>query len=402
MTTTNTFAGKAVLTFAHVAGMVDLVALPVWIGVLVQHYGYNAQQAGITVTMFLAGVVAASLCVSPNFNRWPRKAVTVGGFALAAVAFFLAARQPVVVASFQTLALLHVLAGVGVGCALSFTHGSIGRSANPHRLFAVANVVLGVFAVLFLGGVPQLVQGVGAASFFVVCAVLMAVATVAVALGFPALEAAAPAGSLAASVPIASTGTRGIPAPAWIAAGVVVCLTLNQAMVFSFVERIGIDRGFGIDRVNGVLIALGLVNLTPGVLAALLQKRLSPLTIGLIGPIGQAVLALIIVNATSFAPYAVATCLYTFMVIFTHAFLFGLLARLDPSGRAVAATPAMMMIGSAIGPGLAGALVYGVGYHAVGWAATAVAVIAVIAMTQVRRLLAGTAAMPVASVAARG
>ncbi|MEO8524343.1 MAG: MFS transporter [Caldimonas sp.] len=401
MTTTNTFAGKAVLTFAHVAGMVDMVALPVWIGLLVQHYGYNAQQAGITVTLFLAGVVAASLCVSPNFNRWPRKAITTGGFALAGLAFLLAARQPVAVASFQTLALLHVLAGVGVGCGLSFAHGSIGRSANPHRLFAVANVVLGVFAVLFLGGVPQLVQGVGATSFFIVCAVLMAVATVAVAVGFPQLEATPSAASPAAASPAPTAAPR-IPAPAWIAAGVVVCLTLNQAMVFSFVERIGIDRGFGIDGVNGVLIALGLVNLTPGLLAALLQKRLSPLTIGVLGPIGQAMLALTIVNATSFAPYAVATCLYTFMVIFTHAFLFGLLARLDPSGRAVAATPAMMMIGSAIGPGLAGALVYGVGYHAVGWAATGVALIAVIAMTQVRRLLPGTAAMPVAAIAARG
>ena len=398
MTTTNTFGGKAVLTFAHVAGMVDMVALPVWIGALVEHYGYNAQQAGITVTLFLLGVVVASLLISPRFNRLPRKPLAAGGFALAALAFFFAARLPVAVGSFQALAALHVVAGLGVGCALSFTHGCIGRSANPHRLFAVANVALGVFAVFFLGGVPQLILQVGAASLFWVCAGLMAVGAVVAALGFPEVAAEADA-AVAASA--ASLAAKRIPAAAWIVAGVVVCLTLNQSMVFAFIERIGVDKGFGVDRVNGVLIALGLVNLTPGVLAALLQKRLSPLLVGMLGPVGQAVLALTIVNATSFAPYAVATSLYVFMVIFTHAFLFGLLARLDPTGRAVAATPAMMMIGSCIGPALAGGLVHGIGYPAVGVAVCVVTVTAVVAMTQVRRLLRNPSGMPVSALAAQ-
>ena len=382
MTTTQSFGGKAVLTLAHVAGMVDMVALPVWIGTLVQHYRYNAQQAGITVTLFLLGVLVASLFVSPAFNRLPRKPMAAGGFALAAVAFFFAARQPVAADSFAALAMLHVAAGLGVGSALSFTHGSIGRSANPHRLFAVANVALGVFAVFFLGGVPQLVQAVGAASLFWVCSAVMLVAAVVTALAFPALPADV------ANLRSAPQAMLRIPSAAWIMAGVVVCLTLNQAMVFSFIERIGSDRGFGVDRVNGVLIALGLVNLTPGVLAALLQKRLSPLTVGMLGPIGQALLALVIVNASGFVPYALATCLYTFMIIFTHAFLFGLLAQLDPSGRAVAATPAMMMVGSCIGPALAGGLVHGIGYGAIGVAACVVAAVAVVAMLQVRRRVA--------------
>ncbi len=397
MTTTNSFGGKAVLTFAHVAGMVDMVALPVWIGALVEQYGYNAQQAGITVTLFLLGVVVASLLISPRFNRLPRKPMAAGGFALAAIAFFFAARLPVAVASFQALAAVHVVAGLGVGCALSFTHGCIGRSANPHRLFAVANVALGVFAVFFLGGVPQLIQQVGAASLFWVCTGLMAAGAVVCAMGFPDVAVLADVPAAASQAPLS---VKRIPAAAWVVAGVVVCLTLNQSMVFAFIERIGVDKGFGVERVNGVLIALGLVNLTPGVLAALLQKRVSPLLVGMLGPVGQAVLALTIVNATSFAPYAVATSLYVFMVIFTHAFLFGLLARLDPTGRAVAATPAMMMIGSCIGPALAGGLVHGIGYPAVGVAVCVVTVTAVVAMLQVRRLLRAPAGMPASALPA--
>ena len=382
MRTPDTFGGKAVLTLAHVVGMIDMVALPVWVGALMQHYRYSPPQAGITVTVFLLGVVLASVFFAPRFNRVPRKIAATAGFALAAVAFFFASLQPVAASSFQVLSLLHGAAGLGVGCALTFTHGSIGRSANPHRMFAVVNIMLGVFAVLFLSGMPQLIQHLGAPVLFSVIAALMGLTAVVMAMAFPTIPDTSRV--LGTAVPLA--GLR-IPGVSWFIIGVVVCLTLNQSMVFAFLERIGAERGFGVERVNGVLIALGLVNLTPGLLAALLQKKWSPVTVGMAGPLGQAVLAMVMTSAASFAPYAIAASLYVFMVIFTHNFLFGLLSRLDPSGRAAAATPAMMMIGSCIGPALGGAIVQGLGYQGLGWAACGVALVAVLSMWQVRRHL---------------
>jgi predicted MFS family arabinose efflux permease len=383
MTTPDSRAGRSVLTLAHVAGMIDMVALPLWIGTLMQHYHYGPPQAGITVTVFLAAAVAASAFFAPRFNRLPGRACTAAGFALAALAFAAAALQPVDVGSFGALAALHALAGLGVGCALSFTHGSIGRSANPHRLFAVANVALGVFAVLFLGGLPQLVLALGAAMLFKVIAGLMALAAGVTALWFPLVQARS---AMAAAVAAAAR----VPAAAWLVIAVIICLTLNQAMVFSFLERIGAERGFGSARVNGVLIALGFVNLVPGVLAALLQQRLSPVAVGFGGPVGQALLALTMSASATFVPYAIAASLYVAMVIFTHTFLFGLLTRLDGTGRAAAATPAMMMVGSCIGPALGGAVVQGLGYPGLGWAACVIAALAVLAMWQLRRSLVAT------------
>ncbi|MES2945351.1 MAG: MFS transporter [Pseudomonadota bacterium] len=384
MSTPDTFGGKAALTMAHVIGMIDMVALPVWIGALMQYYKYSPPQAGITVTLFLLGVVLSSVFFAPRFNRTPRKVATASGFAIAGVAFFMASQQPVAVTSFQALAALHAVAGLGVGCALTFTHGSIGRSANPHRLFAVVNIVLGVFAVFFLGGMPQLIQHVSPSILFTVIAALMGLTAVVMALAFPVIPDT-PA--------VTATGTEQsiarlrIPGVSWFVIAVVICLTLNQSMVFAFLERIGAERSFGADRVNGVLIALGLVNLTPGVLAAVLQKKWSPVAVGMGGPVGQAVLAVVMTSAAAFLPYAVAASLYVFMVIFTHNFLFGLLSRLDPSGRAAAATPAMMMIGACIGPALGGAIVQGLGYQGLGWAACVFAFVAVMGMLQVRRHL---------------
>src|SRR5690606_4165907 len=79
----------------------------------------------------------------------------------------------------------------------------------------------------------------------------------------------------------------------------------------------------------------------------------------------------------AFGPYAFAASLLAAVMIFTHTFAFGLLARLDTSGRALAATPAMLMIGSAIGPFLGGTLITLSGYESLALAAACLAVAAV-------------------------
>jgi predicted MFS family arabinose efflux permease len=369
--------GRVVLTLAHVAGMIDLVALPLWVGSLMQHHGFSAPQAGLVVTAFLVAVALASLVLAPRLHRLPRGVNASAGFAIGAAAFLVVGLQATGTLTPTAMALWHALAGAGVGCALSLTHGRIGCSANPHRLFAIASAALGVFAVVFLAGVPQLIARIGPQALFGVFTGTLAVASVVAALAFPASAAASPAGPIPGASRLARP-TLG----AGLVVGAIICLTLNQAMVFSFVERIGIARGFGPERVQAVLIALGLVNLLPGVLAALLQTRLSPLAVGMAGPVLQAALALVLSSSGTYLPFAVAGALYVSVVIFTHTFLFGLLSRLDRSGRTVAGTPAMMMVGSCTGPALGGAVVQGLGYAGLGWVAAGIAAVAVLLLSQ--------------------
>lgn len=380
MTTPDSKLGKTVLMIAHVAGMVDLVALPIWVGALMQHYGFGPERAGVTVTLFLISVVASSLVFAPRFNRLPRRQTAAAGFGLAALAFGVAASLPVSAASFLPLGAVHAVAGLGVGCGLSFTHGCMGRSKNPHSSFALAGMVLGGFAVCFLGGVPVLLRGNSPTLLFLVFSLLMLIAAVSVMAAFPVV------GDDRAALGSAYGGARQpIGTAAWLAIAVVVCMTLNQAMVFAFLERVGMSRGFGVERVNGVLLAVGLVNLTPALLAALLQKRLAARHVAIVAPILQAMLASIVMASTTFTAYAAAASVYVAVLIFAHTFLFGLIARLDPSGRAVAATPAMMMLGSAIGPALGGAVVHSIGYPGIGWASMLVALVAVGSMVGVAR-----------------
>ena len=387
MTHSNAVGGKVVLSIGHVAGMIDMVALPLWIGNLMQYYSFSPVQAGLTVTLFLFSVVIASTTIAPIFDRIPHRLGVAGGFAVAAAAFLAVSRLPIDASSLTTIIALHVVAGLGTGTALSITHGNIGRTENPHRLFGTVNVALGVLGVFFFVGLPQLVENFGASAMFTVFGATMAVACIVTGLFFPVPEATA-------SIPAAARGDGRATKVVWFLIGVVICLTFNQAMVFSFLERIGAARGFETEKVNLVLIALGFVNLLPGALAALLQRRLSPLVVGFCGPVLQALLALVMSNSPVFLPYALAASVYVSIVIFTHTFLFGLLARLDRSGRAVSATPAMMMVGSCTGPAVGGAIVSGFGYGALGVAASIVSVLALSLLFALRSELSVAEATP--------
>lgn len=376
--TTESWSGRLSLMVAHCAGMVDLVALPVWVGALIAQYKFAPQQAGGLATLFLTGAVLSSLFFAPRLNRMNARLSVVGGFALAATAFFAA----IWVASFPMLAVLHALAGASAACGLSFTHGTIARSANPHRLFAIVGMSLGIFAIVFLGATPNLIAAFGGRALFAVFSAIMAVAAIVAAISFPA--AVARDDSLMADV------TR-LPRAVWFGVAGVSCMALTQAMMFSFVERIGIDRGFGTEAVTGVLIALGLVNLLPAPLAAVLERKLSARTVVLAGPICQAIIAVAITFGSGFFVYAIPTALFAAVMIFTHTFAFGLLSRLDPTARALAGTPAMLMIGAAVGPILGGTLVQSFGYQALGLGAIVISAIAVLLFSKVFAASAGVA-----------
>ena len=74
-----------------------------------------------------------------------------------------------------------------------------------------------------------------------------------------------------------------------------------------------------------------------------------------------------------------------FTILFTHTFAFGLLARLDPSGRAVAGTPAMLMVGAAVAPFIGGTLVKFIGFEAIGYAACVLVAIELLMFNLTRR-----------------
>jgi hypothetical protein len=98
----------------------------------------------------------------------------------------------------------------------------------------------------------------------------------------------------------------------------------------------------------------------------------------------QAALALVVTMSTTMIPWGPAAACFVAVQIFTHTFAFGLLARLDTTGRAVAATPAMLMSGAALGPIVGGVLGQSFGFGALGLAAVVVAAASIAAFSRAR------------------
>ncbi|AET93995.1 major facilitator superfamily permease (plasmid) [Burkholderia sp. YI23] len=354
--------GIATLMMSHCAGMLDLVALPLWVGTLIAHYRFNPQQAGTLPTLFLIGASLSSMFLASRFNRVNAKWTAVIGFASAALAFALCFGQ----STMTTLAPLHFAGGLAVGAALSSTHGTIGRALNPHQVFAWAGLAIGVFGIAFFGGTPEVLARFGGATLFIVFAGTMGLASLMGLFFFPC-----PSRQIAEDRQQSSVRAQPLDRAVWFTIAGIALLAMTQGMTLSFYERIGMARGFGRELVTLALVIYGIVALLPTPLASLLEKRIKATTVISIGPIMQAVCSMIVTHTWSYPMFAASGALMAFTILFVHTYAFGLLARLDSTGRAVAATPAMLMVGAAIAPFLGGTLVKFIGFNAIGYAAIA-------------------------------
>lgn len=389
MTTTESKRGIFALMLAHMAGMLDLVALPVWVGTLISKFGFAPQQAGGLATLFLIGASVASMVLAPRFNRINPKLAAVLGFGLSCGAFLVASRN----GAFEILAPLHLLGGLAAGMALSATHGTIGHATNPHRTFALAGLAIGVFGIVFLGAAPGIIEANGGRALFVMFAIVMGVACLGGLFFFPRVTRH----TASDDAEDAQAKGRKLPplgAAVWFSIVAIALMCMTQAMTLSFFERVGEHRGFTLEMVTLSLVVYGIVTLFPAPIAALLEKKLAATTVISVLPVFQALFAFIAMNTSNYVLYTASGALMAFTIIFVHTFAFGLLAKLDPTGRAVAGTPAMLMVGSAIAPFLGGTLVQFIGFEAIGYAAAVLVLIELVCFNQTRRLVASGAQAP--------
>jgi predicted MFS family arabinose efflux permease len=350
------------LVMGHVAGMFDQAALPIWVGTLIAGYAFAPSQAGGLATLTLAGVVISSVVLSPFFHRVPGRWMPTLGYGAAALTFY----AMTFFSEFAPLAIGHLVAGFAIGIGLSFTHGTMGHTSNPHRIFAMGGFALGLFAMLFLGNSPALIAKFGPATVFRIFAIVMGTSALVAAVFFP---------SVSTNEDIAADAA-GFSRPVWFVIAGIMLMALVQAMIFSFVERIGADRGLTTAQLQAVFLTMGAIAITPGIFAALLQKGLPAIGVGIGGALAQGVIAVAIAYSSGFWSYAAVAVLFPSVMLFTHTFIFGHLARIEPTGRALAATPAMIMSGSTVAPLLGGVLVQTMGFAALGVTALAIDLVA--------------------------
>lgn len=76
-----------VLALCHIAGMLDLVILPRWVGGMMQSYGFAPTSAGAMVTIYLIGTRLSNAVLARQIGKLPEKAIAMVGFAAPALSF---------------------------------------------------------------------------------------------------------------------------------------------------------------------------------------------------------------------------------------------------------------------------------------------------------------------------
>lgn len=366
--------GWAALCIIQCACMIDLAAIPLWVGTLMESFGFAARQAGALASLYIASAVIGGLATAPFFSRMQSgRMIATIGLALAAICF-LGLTQA---AGFAEMAVLHALAGLSVGPALAVTEGTIGRSRNPHRLFALTAVSLSLTAAGFLAIMPGFIRDMGGVFFFqVICAILV-LGSITALLLFPA-STSAPALQTTSVAPRLK-----VPESAWAGVAGLFFMSLVYSMTMSFVERVGDFRDYGPAFITTVISVMAFIKLFPAAIAGLLEHKVKPKTVLMAMPVIQAMCCAAIFAIPSPAIYAVAACAFIGTLIFSHVFAFGLISRIDLSGRSVAASPSVMLAGSAVGPILGGTVISAAGYAAVGLIGPIVGVLALIAFSRI-------------------
>jgi predicted MFS family arabinose efflux permease len=298
--------------------------------------------------------------------------VVVAGYFVAALAFFGLTYAPfgLVANPLVELGALHLIGGLGVGAGLSCVHGTIARSVNPHRTFAIVNLGVGVFAVLFFALTPPFMARIGVNAVFYAVLGLVSCATILSALAFPTPRARV-------VTPAKSTTKSQVATQIAMALAIgfvgVVLLQTAQAITNSFAAATGSFRGFSAESVGLMFAVNGFISLFAPIFAGLLEKKLRAAQVAVAVLLIHGLCSITLTSTTNFYLYSAGFIAMIFATIFGHTFIFGLFAKFDPSGRMNASTPSMLMLGTAIGPIVGGVVVQHWGFPAMGLTSAAVA-----------------------------
>lgn len=342
-------------------GNTVLAVQPMVVGGLVDLLHFSERQAGLIAAGELSGFSLGGLVLLTFVHRVNRRVLALSGVALLCCVDALSCAAT----DFPTMLALRFLAGVGSATAYSIFPVLAASSSRPERVFGIVNAASIAYAGVFVWVAPKILQLWQLPGIFLTMAGLAALVSPTI-LWTPAYYEER---TERASVrkPVLQRAAR-VDSNIVILLIVTLSLYVGHGGIWAYQERIGVTAGLPKGQVGSLL---GSSMLIWGVAGSLLATWLG-LAIGRIWPqivsFGVSVLAaVLLVVGTGPAAYGVACALIAFSWFYGLPYLTGLLALFDPKGRANIACVLVSTAGSALGPGIAAALLgRGSGYGAIG------------------------------------
>lgn len=320
--------------------------MPIYVGALADSYGFDNRQLGWITSSELSGQAIAILIALSWIRRLSWRLVMLWSALALVVCNLLSVYAG---GAYVFLLLIRGLTGFAVGSMLAIGCTLLGDTKQADRNFGLligAEVFLQIILFAFL---PAYVADYGVSAIYCVLAILAVVALL-LSLQIPEQGSRVAADS-AEEKPALRLPILGLFGTVIFFAGIM--------LVWSFIERLGIARGFGSEEIGAALSISGVVSLAGALSAAALADRLGRLLPMLVGMVGILLSYWLLATQVSWWSFVLAASLLAAFWNFWLPYQMGAVAAVDLSGRYVVLIPFAQSLGVALGPIIAGRILTG-------------------------------------------
>ncbi len=337
-----------------VIGPAVFIVQPAFVGGMVEHLDYAPDRANLVASAEMWGVALTTVAMTGLAGRlhWRH------AFAVSLLVVIAGNLACMAVQAFVPFAVTRFLVGLGSGGLVSLSFAAVGLTRNPDRNFGwliMWVLIYGTAGMLVLPRLFELAGMNGALGFFALLG----------ACGLPFVRWLPASGTERAQVDARAVDLGAVLKGSALAA--MLAYFLAQGAVWTNLELIGKAGGVpAVAVTNGLAFSqfLGILGALTAALVGSRYGRAVPLALSLVAgivPLG------FLFGGTAALTYGAAVGVYNYAWNLTHPLLLAAMASFDRHGRVVVYAVAMQMLGLAIGPALAAALIVDDAYGPVLW-----------------------------------
>ncbi len=327
----------------YVAAAMIFLLLPLYLGALVDHHGYDSKQIGIISAVDLGGTALAAFLALFWIRKASWKRVGFIASILLCVINFLSIDA---LGDYSYLLSLRFISGFSAGCLVAIGGALLADTENPDRNFAWLIIVeLGVAAILFFY-LPGFMQAWGASVVYMwmVLAGVLALASAYV----------IPSRGKNHAVNSATTGNEQW-LPFWGLAGSGAFFIGNNG-VSAFMERMGVANDLSAEFIGNAFAIAMLASIGAAFAASWLGDRWGRLKPMIVGLLGQTCCLIFLFGEVRSEVYLAVIVFFQMFWNFWLPYQMAAVAEADISGRFIVLLPVSQAVGIALGPLLASRL----------------------------------------------
>ncbi len=328
--------------------------LPLVVSRAIADLGLDARFAGFLAAAEMAGGGVATFLASFIVHRYDRRLLTLWGLLLIA----LGSAVSVWANQFEVLLVSRAVTGIGEGAVTAAVISSMASTRWPERNFGIWTIVNMAAATLLFFLIMPGVMDLGGISGVFTAYLCLTIPGFLLVAWYPRHRAE----PLQATRPMSISST-----PVLFCLAAILVAHLAHGGIWAYVERFGTAAGAGPRLVGRALGSAAFVGFLGGILVTLLgtrRGRVLPNTLALALSSGS--LLLLVING---GPVVFVTAAMAFYLawVFGLPYLMGIIAALDPEGRAATLAIVMQSVGLAGGPAIAGILAAHAHYDNLAW-----------------------------------